>query len=212
MSRTKLRTPLATLQGHLEALRDGVLAADPATLRLLHDEAARLGRLVADLEALAHAEAAGFTLERAPRDLAAIAREVAAELEGSFRSKGVALDLVLAEARVLGDADRLAQIARNLLANALKFTPADGHVRLSTGITDGQAVLEVSDDGPGIQPADLPRVFERFWRSRTASDIPGSGVGLTIARELARAHGGDIAASSRPGASTTFRVTLPLLP
>lgn len=208
----ELRTPLATLQGHLEALRDGVLAVDAATLRLLHDESARLGRLVADLEALARAEAAGFSLERSPRDLAAIAREVAAELEGSFRAKGVALDLAIAEAPVVGDADRLAQVARNLLANALKFTPAGGHVRLSTGIDGRGAILEVSDDGPGIQPADLPRVFERFWRSRTASDVPGSGVGLTIARELARAHGGDISASSRPGVATTFRVTLPPRP
>lgn len=208
----ELRTPLATLQGHLEALRDGVLAADPEALRLLHDEAARLGRLVADLEALARAEAAGFSLERAPTDLAAIAREVASELEGSFRAKGVALDLALAEARVLGDADRLAQIARNLLANALKFTPTGGHVRLSTGIEERGAVLAVNDDGPGIPTADLPRVFERFWRSSAASEIPGSGVGLTIARELARAHGGDIAASSRPGASTTFTMTLPPFP
>lgn len=208
----ELRTPLATLQGHLEALRDGVLATDQATLRLLHDEAARLGRLVADLEALARAEAAGFTLERAPTDLAAIAREVASELEGSFRAKGVALDLAPAEARVFGDADRLAQVVRNLLANALKFTPAGGHVRVSTGIDERCAVLEVSDDGPGIQPADLQRVFERFWRGRAAPEVPGSGVGLTIARELARAHGGDISASSRPGASTTFRVTLPQLP
>lgn len=208
----ELRTPLATLQGHLEALRDGVLAADPATLRLLHDEATRLGRLVADLEALARAEGAGFTLERAPTDLAAIAREVASELEGSFRAKGVTLDLAPAEARVLGDADRLAQVARNLLSNALKFTPAGGHVRLSTGIEGRSAVLEVGDDGPGIQPADLPRVFERFWRGGAASDIPGSGVGLTIARELARAHGGNISASSRPGVATTFRVTLPPRP
>lgn len=205
----ELRTPLTTLQGHLEALRDGVLAPDPAMLASLHDEAARLGRLVADLESLARAEAAALSLERARLDFAGVARDVAGELADAFRAKGVALELDLAAVPVDGDVDRLAQVARNLLANALKFTPASGRVRVATGRDGPGAFLEVADTGPGIAPEDLPHVFERFWRGRDAAGVPGSGIGLTVARELARAHGGDIAVASERGRGTAFRVTLP---
>ena len=204
----ELRTPLTTVQGHLEALRDGVLPPDRATFTVLHDEAARLGRLVADLELLARAEAAGLSLQRAPTDLADAGRDAAAELGAAFRSKGVALELAWATAPVLGDASRLAQVARNLLSNALKFTPSDGHVRVSTGREPEHAYLEVRDDGPGIEPSDLPYVFDRFWRGRNVADVSGSGIGLTVARELARAHGGEITVTSEPGRGAVFRVVL----
>ncbi|HUG56070.1 MAG TPA: histidine kinase dimerization/phospho-acceptor domain-containing protein, partial [Candidatus Limnocylindrales bacterium] len=108
----ELRTPLTAIQGHLEALRDGVLPADAITLATVHDEAARLGRLVTDLEALARAEGAGFSLERRPIDVADVVRDVAAELEDGFRSKHVSLELELEPARALADEDRVAQIAR----------------------------------------------------------------------------------------------------
>lgn len=206
----ELRTPLTNIQGHLEALRDGVLPAEPATFASLHDEASRLGRLVADLESLARAEAAGLSLERAPCDLAAVARDVAAELDDRFRAKGVSLDLALAPAEVLGDADRLAQIARNLLSNALKYTPAGGHVRLATARDQHRAMLEVTDDGPGIAKDDLAHVFDRFWRGANTAGVSGSGIGLTVARELARAHGGDITARSQTGRGSTFTLDLPL--
>ncbi len=206
----ELRTPLTNIQGHLEALRDGVLPAEPATLASLHDEASRLGRLVADLESLARAEAAGFSLERAPCDLTAVARDVAAELDDRFRAKGISLALALEPAEVLGDADRLAQIARNLLSNALKYTPAGGHVRVATAREHHRAILEVTDDGPGIVGEDLAHVFDRFWRGANASGVSGSGIGLTVARELARAHGGDLVARSELGRGSTFTLTLPL--
>ncbi len=206
----ELRTPLTTIQGHLEALRDGVLPAERATFASLHDEAARLGRLVGDLESLARAEAAGFALERGPCDLAAVARDVAAELADAFRVKGVALDLVLEPVGVRGDADRLAQVARNLLTNALRYTPAGGRVRVRTVPADGRATLAVTDDGPGIPREDLPHVFERFWRGAQAGEVPGSGIGLTVARALARAHGGDILVRSEVGRGSTFTLALPL--
>jgi two-component system sensor histidine kinase BaeS len=206
----ELRTPLTNIQGHLEALRDGVLPAEPATLASLHDEASRLGRLVADLESLARAEAAGFSLERAPCDLAAVARDVAAELDDRFRAKGISLALALAPAEVLGDADRLAQVARNLLSNALKYTPAGGHARVATVRDSDRAILEVTDDGPGIAGQDLAHVFDRFWRGSNTAGVSGSGIGLTVARELARAHGGDLVARSELGRGSTFILTLPL--
>jgi len=204
----ELRTPLTTVQGHLEALRDGVLPPDRATFTVLHDEAARLGRLVADLELLARTEAAGLSLERAPMDLADAGRETAAELGAAFRSKGVGLELALETAPVFGDEARLVQIARNLLSNALKFTPSGGHVRVSTGRASGHAYLEVMDDGPGIASSDLGFVFDRFWRGRSVADVSGSGIGLTVARELARAHGGEITVTSEPGRGAVFRLVL----
>lgn len=205
----ELRTPLTSIQGHLEALRDGVLPADRATLTTLHDEAARLGRLVADLETLARAEGAGFALERHPLDLADVARDVGAELGDAFRAKDVRLDLELRPAPAVADEDRVAQIARNLVSNALKFTPSGGSVRLATRDGDGRAVLEVRDTGVGMTADEAAHAFDRFWRAPGATNVPGSGIGLTIARELAVAHGGDVSVESAPGGGSTFRVTLP---
>lgn len=205
----ELRTPLTSIQGHLEALRDGVLPPDPPTLAALHDEATRLGRLVTDLEALARAEGAGFTLERRPIDLAAVVRDVAAQLADGFREKGVRLDVDALPARALADEDRVAQIARNLASNALKFTPAGGNVRLATRAEGARSVVEVTDSGVGMTPEESSRAFERFWRAPGAAGVAGSGIGLTIARELAVAHGGDVSVESAPGRGSTFRVTLP---
>ncbi|HZP94863.1 MAG TPA: HAMP domain-containing sensor histidine kinase [Candidatus Limnocylindria bacterium] len=207
----ELRTPLTNIQGHLEALRDGVLPAEPATFASLHEEASRLGRLVADLESLARAEAAGFSLERVPCDLADVARDVAAEFDERFRAKGLVLSLAPVSVEVFADPDRLAQIARNLLSNALKYTPAGGHVRLTTARDRDRAILEVSDDGPGIAAADLPRVFDRFWRGADSGRASGSGIGLTVARELARAHGGEMTVRSGVGRGSTFVLVLPAM-
>ena len=205
----ELRTPLTSIQAHLEALRDGVLAPDAATLTTIHDEAARLGRLVADLETLARAEGAGFTLQRGPIDVADVVRDVATELGGRFPEKGVSLDLDLSPVRVLADEDRIAQIARNLISNALKFTATGGRVRVATRVEDGRALLEVSDTGVGMTADEAAHAFDRFWRAPGSAAIPGTGIGLTIARELAVAHGGDVSVESAPGRGSTFRVVLP---
>lgn len=205
----ELRTPLTSIQGHLEALRDGILVPDAPTLATIHDEAARLGRLVADLEALARAEGAGFALERRPIDVADVVRDVATELGGGFPEKGVRLDLELSPARALADEDRIAQIARNLISNALKFTPRGGRVRVATRVEDGRALLEVSDTGVGMTADEAAHAFDRFWRAPGSAAVPGTGIGLTIARELAVAHGGDVSVESAPGRGSTFRVVLP---
>ncbi len=206
----ELRTPLSTIQGHLEALRDGVLPAEPATFASLHDEASRLGRLVADLESLAHAEGAGFSLEHAPRDLAALARDVGAEIGRRFTEKA-SRSTSRSGAPASSVTRTVSRRSRaTLLSNALKYTPAGGHVRVRTAREEGCAILAVADDGPGIAGDDLPRVFDRFWRGARAVGVSGSGIGLTVARELTRAHGGDITVRGDLGRGSTFTLRLPL--
>jgi two-component system sensor histidine kinase BaeS len=109
------------------------------------------------------------------------------------------------------DAGRLHQVITNLLTNALKFTPAGGHIAIEAGPTNEGAMLRVSDSGIGIPPDELPRIFDRFWRGRQAVRTAGSGVGLAVAVELARAHGGDLTATSTEGLGTQMTLTLPRL-
>ncbi len=207
----ELRTPLAILRSEVEALQDGVEEPSPGALASLHEETLRLGRLVADLETLASAEAAGFSLERRPVALRPLLEEALEGFAGPFDAAGVRLGSDLEDAVAEVDPVRIRQVVTNLLSNALKFTPAGGAVRVELRREGAEAVLRVRDTGPGIPPDELPRVFDRFFRGRGAR-ARGSGIGLTVARELVLAHGGDIAVESEPGRGTTFVVRLPLTP
>ncbi|HXP54964.1 MAG TPA: ATP-binding protein, partial [Streptosporangiaceae bacterium] len=115
----------------------------------------------------------------------------------------------LAPVPVRADERWLHQVITNLLTNALKFTPAGGHVSISTSRRDGDAVLRVSDTGVGIPAEELPRIFDRFWRGQQAAQVSGSGIGLAVAAELAQAHGGALTARSEPGQGAEFTLTLP---
>ena len=205
----ELRTPLAILRSEIEALQDGVEEPSREALASLHEETLRLGRLVADLETLASAEAAGFSLERRPVALRPLLEGAVEEFAGPFETAGVRLGSELEDAVAEVDPVRIRQVVTNLLSNALKFTPAGGAVRVELRRHGTEAVLRVSDTGPGIPPDELPHVFERFFRGRGAR-ARGSGIGLTVARELVLAHGGEIAVESEPGRGTTFTVRLPL--
>jgi signal transduction histidine kinase len=205
----ELRTPVAILQAGHEALLDGVAEPTPQQLGSLRDEVLRLARMVGDLQTLAEADAAALHPVLSRADLAAIAATAAASLAAQFEAAGLTLDQRLGPAPVLADAGRLHQVITNLLTNALKFTPAGGRITLESGLEGGQAVLRVADTGPGIPADELPRVFDRFWRGRQAAGVSGSGVGLAIAAELARAHGGQLTVQSRAGAGATFTLTLP---
>jgi two-component system, OmpR family, sensor histidine kinase BaeS len=206
----ELRTPLMILRGEIEALEDGVVEPSPQALASLREETLRLGRLVDDLDTLARADAAGFTLDRAPTGLDDVVAKAAEELTDRFREADVGLDLDVAEhLPVLADAARLRQVVTNLLVNALKFTPAGGRVRVSASRDGDSGVIEVADTGPGIPDEELPRVFDRFFRG-SAVRAGGSGIGLTVVRQLVEAHDGTVAAGSVPGAGATFTVRLPL--
>jgi two-component system sensor histidine kinase BaeS len=205
----ELRTPVAVLQAGHEALLDGVAEPTPDQLASLRDEVLRLARMVGDLQTLAAAEAAILSMTLTRCDLADLAAAAADSLASQFESTGITLERRLAPAEVLADPGRLHQVITNLLTNALKFTPAGGRVTVRTGRAGRGAVLEVNDTGVGIPADELPHIFDRFWRGHQAERVSGSGIGLSVAAELARAHGGHLAASSEPGHGTQMTLTLP---
>ena len=206
----ELRTPVAVLQAGHEALVDGLAEPSPAELGSLRDEVLRLARMVDDLQTLAAADAATLELTRYPCDLADIAATAADSLAAQFDVAGLTLTQHIRPAPILADPRWLPHVVTNLLTNALKFTPVGGSVTIDCGRADSRAVLHVTDTGPGIPAADLPRIFDRFWRGQQAQRISGSGIGLAIAAELTRAHGGTLTAASEPGHGTQMTLSLPL--
>src|SRR6516165_3020023 len=206
----ELRTPVAVLQAGHEALLDGITEPTPDQLASLRDEVLRLARMVGDLQTLAAADAAALHLTRRPCDLADIAAAAADSLAGRFEAAGITLDRKLTAVRIDADPRWLHQVITNLLTNALKFTPAGGRVTIAAGPTEArQAVLTVTDTGTGIPADELPRIFDRFWRGRQAAQLSGSGIGLAVAAELARAHDGQLTVRSQLGEGTEMTLTLP---
>jgi two-component system sensor histidine kinase BaeS len=205
----ELRTPLALLQGTLEAMTDGVVEATPAQLSTLHDDVLRLGRIVADLETLASAEAASLRLELRPVDLGEVAAQSLASLRPHFEAAALQVETAFSPVVVDADPQRLGQVVTNLLTNALKYTPPGGRVEVRVTNDRGTAQLAVRDTGPGIPPDELPHVFRRFWRGEAGRNVTGSGIGLTVVAELIRAHRGTVGVESPPGGGTRVVVTLP---
>lgn len=208
----ELRTPLTVIQGDLQAILDGVYPLEMAQVAGLYDETRLLTRLVEDLHDLALADAGQLRLQREPVDLAAVVRAAVAQFGPVAESAGVKLALdVAATPTVMGDADRLAQVLRNLLSNALRHTPAGGRITLRVARIGDQAQIQVTDTGAGIAAEDLPHVFDRFYRGeqRQARRGRGAGLGLAITQQLILAHGGQITVASAPGEGTTFTVMLP---
>jgi len=169
----------------------------------------RLARMVDDLQTLAAADAAALHLVRQPCDLAGIAAQASDSLARRFEASGIELKQQLDGVIVPADPRWLHQVVTNLLTNALKFTPAGGQVTVRTAAADDDAILSVADTGIGIPAGELPRIFDRFWRGQATTQASGSGIGLTVAAELARAHGGELTAASTEGAGTTMTLRLP---
>lgn len=206
----ELRTPLSTIEGSMEALMDGVVRADDETYAGIAREAARLRRLADDLSALSSSAEQDPMVDAVDVDLAALARTVGDLLHVQADAKGLELFVEAgAPVFVRGNPDRLAQVLTNIVGNAVQYTD-EGRVAVRVATADGQAVIDVADTGRGLSAADQERVFERFYRT-DENYADGSGVGLTIARQLVWAHGGTIAVAS-PGAGrgTMFTVRLPL--
>ena len=212
----ELRTPLTVIDGYVEGMIDGVLPATPAELGQVSEEVRRLRRLSDDLSALSRAEEGRLELSVKEVDAGAVTVAATTRLRPQVEDAGLSLIVEPAAAplRVLADPDRIAQVVTNLIGNAMRATPQGGSITVRCRTDDGAAVIEVSDTGEGLEPADCERVFERFYRvpgRRTDGHDAGSGIGLTIARGIARAHGGDIVATSPGrGQGATFTVRLPL--
>jgi two-component system sensor histidine kinase BaeS len=219
----ELRTPLTVLQGNLEGMLDGIYPADETNLRALLDETNILAHLVEDLRTMALAESGALKLKKEPTDLDMLVRDTLAAFQSQADAAGVRLaveslngsaqpvsgNLAETETSLCLEIDpgRIRQVLSNLVANALRYTPAGGSVRVRCGFLPDQAQLEVIDSGPGISAQDLPHIFERFYKS---TDSGGMGLGLAIARHLVSAHGGTIEAYSTLGQGTTIRILLPL--
>ncbi|HUH15462.1 MAG TPA: ATP-binding protein [Gaiellaceae bacterium] len=210
----ELRTPLATIDGYLEGMADGVVPASAETWEILGTETRRLRRLVDDLTALSRAEERQLALDVARVDPAALAESAVAAASPAYAAKGVRLHTEvggpLPEIEV--DRDRMAEVLANLLGNALRHTPAGGRVTVSASPAGDGVEIAVTDTGEGIAPEHLQRVFGRFYRAdpARARSAGGSGIGLTIARAIVEAHDGRIRAESRgEGAGASFVVTLP---
>ncbi|MDX9830863.1 MAG: ATP-binding protein [Anaerolineae bacterium] len=218
----ELRTPLAVLQGNLQALLDDLYPMDKAELSRLYDETRLLSRLVDDLRDLALADAGQLGLNVQAVDATALAADVGESLGLAAEARDVELGLDLEEGLppVQADPDRLGQVLRNLLTNALRHTPPGGTVTLSVRRDGGFLRFVVADTGEGIEPVELANVFDRFWRadrSRSrdggangANERVGSGLGLAIAQSLVRAHGGQIWAESDRGVGSRFALTIPV--
>lgn len=208
----ELRTPLTLLEGNCEEVLDGL--AEPSVERVasLHDDVLRLRRIVEDLAALAEADDAASQLQirSEPVDLAVVATASVERLRAQADAKGHTVVTDLSPSAVDGDPVRLGQVVTNLVANAIKFTPDGGTLRIRTGEgPDGSVRLEVIDTGPGIDPGDLPHIFERFYRAAAARPVSGSGIGLAVVDQLVRAHHGTVTAANGDPHGAILTVELP---
>lgn len=214
----ELRTPLHIIQGNLEGVLDGIYQPTSEHLEATLEETRILARLVEDLRILSLAEADELPLQHTPVDVADLVSDVITGFSGQAETAELRLRSSLPAAQasllVMGDGDRLDQVLGNLVANAIRHTPAGGTITLSATATAELVRIRVQDSGAGIAPDDLPYIFDRFWRAdraRTHSGGAGSGLGLSIANQLVRAHGGKIEVESELGHGTTFQIELPRL-
>ncbi len=207
----ELRTPLAVLQGNVEGMLDGIYPRDDQHLATLAEETQILAKLIEDVRTLALAETRTLELHREVVDPACLVEDAVAAFRAAADEHGVAIVAECATGLPAVSADplRIRQVLSNLLANAIEHTPAGGEVRVrcSKGDEPDTIAVSVADTGSGIAPEELPRIFDRFYKSKTSR---GSGLGLAIAQQLVALHGGGIGAESTLGSGTTIRFTLPV--
>jgi len=210
----ELRTPLSNVRGYLEALRDGVMEPTTETIASVYEEAMLLNRLVDDLQELAMAEAGQLKLVCQPVDIREVIDKAVQSLKSRAIEKEVSLerdlpdDLPLVEA----DAERLGQVLRNLMKNAIVNTPPGGKITVQARTVDSQVEVSVQDNGTGISAEHLPYVFERFYRAdqSRARSTGGAGLGLAIVKQLVEAQGGQVAIDSQVDAGTRVSFTSPI--
>ncbi len=214
----ELRTPLTAVQGFVEAIRDGMVQDEAVLERYLntiYTQTVHITRLVDDILALSRLEGGTITVEKAPVDLNALAQGVAISMEAmaNKRNTSILLEKQAENAFVIGDVDRIEQIIRNLLKNAIIATE-NGTIRVGVETSHGKVILTIEDDGIGIAPDDLPHIWERFYRVKnqhgSRRQEEGSGLGMVIVKKLVQLQGGEIDVASQLGKGTTFSISFPL--
>lgn len=209
----ELRTPLTVLQSNLEAMIDGLLTTDEKELGEVHEEVLRLIRLTEDLRLLSLADAGQLHLAVSSVNAGELIESILRQMAPAAQAKNIVLEGKIEgiSKSILADPDKLKQALMNLVVNSIEYTPAGGQVFVCASQTQDEYNIIVADDGPGIPLADLPHVFERFWRgdrSRSRSG-GGSGLGLAISQEIIHLHRGSITVDSPPTGGCTFRISLP---
>lgn len=207
----ELRTPLANVAAHLEAIIEGVWEPTPERLQGCYDEIGRISRLVSDLEQLRQVESDNLKLERTPVNLYTLAQAAASGFEAEFSAKGLHCFVEGVPSVVPGDQQRLYQVITNLLSNAVKYTEEGGNIHIKIEDSAKYGILTVEDDGIGISQADQKLVFERFYRtdSSRSRKTGGAGIGLTIVKSIVQAHDGELSIDSCEGEGSKFTVRLP---
>jgi len=208
----ELRTPVAILKGEIEALADGVRQTDSRSLASLVEEIDQLAALVDDLQTLALSDAGALNLQREPIDLAALVEQAAETFAERFAARDISLDSERPASLVIsGDPQRLRQLLHNLLENNARYVESGGWVKIRLASSPQGATLDVEDSGPGVPEEQLERLFERFYRVETGRSrvTGGSGLGLSICRNIVEAHGGKIRAERSAGGGLRVRVALP---
>ncbi len=211
----ELRTPLAVLRGELEALEDGIRAPTPEAIASLQHETRALAKLVDDLYALALADIGALTYRYDDVDVGELVTATVAAVRDAAAARGIEVATTLAGDGALvafADADRLRQLLAGLLDNALRYTAAPGRVEIACGREGGHIAIDVRDSAPGVADADLPRLFERFYRveGSRSREHGGAGLGLAICRSIVAAHGGMIEARPSPLGGLWIAVRLPV--
>lgn len=209
----ELLTPLATIRGYLEAIQDGVIEPSPAVVGSVHAEALLLDHLIADLQELALAEAGQLPLNRRPIALPAVVDQAVAAVRPEANAKGLRISVNLAAdlPTIAADPQRIGQVLRNLLRNAIQHTADGGEIEVTAVRQEGQIQISVRDNGAGIAPEHLPHLFDRFYRAdpSRARTTGGTGLGLAIVKGVVEVHRGVVSAESALGEGTTFYFTLP---
>ena len=211
----ELRSPLTNIRGYLEAMRDGVTEPHPRLIDSLYDEAMLLNRLIDDLQDLALAEAGQLPLVRQTVQPHTLIEQAAQSVQPAAQRVGLTItcDLPPSLPCINADTERIGQVLRNLLHNAIAYTLPEGHITITARTNNGMVEIGIQDSGVGIAPKHAPFIFERFYRvdpSRTRA-TGGAGLGLAIVKQLITAHGGMIWVDSIVGVGSTFTLTLPIV-
>jgi two-component system sensor histidine kinase BaeS len=207
----ELRTPLATLQSHMEAMIDGIWKPDTERLKSCHEEIVRINRMVGDLEKLAKYESENLILNKTSFNLSELIQSIIKNFQSDFMKKEIDVSFIGEEEPVMADRDKMSQVIVNLFSNALKFTQPGGRVEVRVKGTADITEISIKDNGRGIPADDLPHIFERFYRADKSRNrlSGGAGIGLTITKAIVEAHKGKIQVQSKVDEGTEFIISLP---